>query len=203
MKQPIIAILALLALSVSSAAAGDSLDAIKRTLSGAEATRFDFLSIVESDIFERTDTTAGTLYICKTGRYDIQIGGDRYLYNLEFLYSYSQGANQVTVEKLDPVQAGAEDLSFLTRLDQYFTTETVEPDHEYRLVKKDSRYRNLPDSMRVTIDPSEKHLSVVEYLDANEELNRLVITGQQSFLDCDSTRFLPNFPDSVETINLW
>jgi len=189
-------------LLLSSAQAGDSFDKLKDKLAGAKCVRLDFLSIIESDIFERIDTTLGTAYIADDGRYLVVLGEDEYLYNLELLYSYSKVNNQVTIEKID--SRTGEDVVFVMRLDSLYNSSAVKKDREYRLVKKDSVFEsNIPDSMLLYMDPEKLVLLEIEYFDVNEELNRIVFLKQETGPACDESRFTPQFPDSVEQIKLW
>jgi len=170
-------------------------------LAEAACTRFEFFSIIESDIFDRIDTTAGTAVIAKDGRYYISIGDNEYLFDALYLYSYSRSNNQVTVEKI--IDNHGEELFFITRLDKYFKTSALQKDFEYSLVRLEKELDNVPDSMRVIIDPAVPSLKEVAYLDINEELNRLVFFNQEIMPICDDQRFIPDFPDTVEIIKLY
>lgn len=186
----------------SCARAGDSFDKLKDKLAGAKCVRLDFLSIIESDIFERIDTTRGTAYIADDGRYLVVLGDDEYLYNLELLYSYSKVNNQVTIEKID--SRTGEDVVFVMRLDSLYNTAVVRKDLEYRLVKKDSVFEsNIPDSLDLFMEPDKLVLVEIKYFDVNDELNRIVFLRQDFGSVCDENRFTPQFPDSVEKIELW
>jgi len=189
-------------LLLSTARAGDSFEKLKDKLAGAKCVRLDFLSIIESDIFERIDTTPGTAYIAADGRYVVVLGEDEYLYDLELLYSYSKVNNQVTIEKID--SRTGEDVVFVLSLDSLYDSFAVKKDHEYRLVKKDSIFEsNIPDSMLLYMDQEKLVLREIEYFDINEELNRIVFLKQETGSVCDESRFKPQFPDSVEQIKLW
>jgi len=181
--------------------AEDKFDLLKKDLAEAACTRFEFFSIIESDIFDRIDTTAGTAVIAKDGRYYISIGDNEYLFDALYLYSYSRSNNQVTVEKI--IDNHGEELFFITRLDKYFKTSALQKDFEYSLVRLEKELDNVPDSMRVIIDPAVPSLKEVAYLDINEELNRLVFFNQEIMPICDDQRFIPDFPDTVEIIKLY
>ena len=182
--------------------AGDSFDKLKEKLAGGECVRFDFLSIIESDIFERVDSTPGTAYIADDGRYLVLLGEDEYLYDLELLYSYSKINNQVTIEQID--SRSGEEVVFVTRLDSFYSSTAVKKDFEYRLVKKDSVFEsNIPDSMLLYMDPEKLALLEIKYFDINDELNRIVFLEQEIVKTCNENRFIPQFPDSVEQIKLW
>ena len=181
--------------------AEDRFDQLKKDLAEAGCTRFEFFSIIESDIFDRVDTTSGMAVIAKDGRYSISIGDDEYLYDAIYLYTYSHLNNQITVEKV--FDNHGEELFFITRLDKYFKTSILQNNHEYSLVKLDRELDNIPDSMRVIIDPDVPALKEVSYLDINEELNRLVFIKQDIIPICDDKIFIPDFPDTVEIIKLY
>jgi len=198
----LITILLTLVLSLSLARAEDSFEELKKKLAGAECIRFDFLSIIESEIFDRTDTAQGTVYIAADNRYRVVLSNDEYLYNGEFLYSYIRDNNQVTVEK----NTGwtGEDIVFITRLDSLYISNTILKDNEYRLMKKDSLAESaIPDSLRLFLDPALLLLKEVRYFDVNEELNRLIFLRQDTDASCGEQLFLPDFPDSVPRIKLW
>ena len=188
-------------LIAGSARAGDKFDLLKQQLAEAACTRFEFLSIIESDIFDRVDSTEGVAIIANDGRYFISVGNDEYIYDAIYLYSYSRLNNQVTVEKVLDHQG--EELFFITRLDKYFKTAVLDKNREYSLVRLNDRLDNIPDSMRVIIDPDVPALKEISYLDINEEQNRLVFYGQDIKPTCDGKIFQPEFPDTVETIKLY
>ena len=110
----------------ATSARGDSFDQIKQSMAEAGCNLFEFLSIVESDIFDVVDTTVGRAVIARDGRYSIEIGTDHYLYDLEFLYNYSRVHNQVTVERPNPDLILGEEVSFITRLDEFYRSFVVE-----------------------------------------------------------------------------
>jgi outer membrane lipoprotein-sorting protein len=187
---------------LSSARTADSFEKLKNKLAGAKCVRFDFLSIIESDIFERIDTTPGTAYIAADGRYLVILGDDEYLYNLELLYSYSKVNNQVTIEKID--SRTGDEVVFVMQLDSLYDSYAVKKDRQYRLVRKDSVFEsNIPDSMLLYMDPEKLVLLKIEYFDINEELNRIVFLEQNIEPACEDDRFIPQYPDSVEQIELW
>ena len=187
---------------VGAVYADDGFEKLKAKLAGAKCVRFDFLSILESDIFEGVDTTLGTAYLAADGRYFVTLGEDEYLYNLKLLYSYSKVNNQVTVEKMD--DRTGEEVVFVMQLDSLYNSTPIKKNFEYHLVKKDSVFEsNIPDSMLLFMDPDRLVLQKIEYYDVNEELNRVVFLKQVLEPACDESRFQPQFPDSVEIIKLW
>ena len=202
MSRQLVSILGGVFLIAGSAVAGDSFEKIKKDLAESGCVHFDFLSIIESDIFDSVDSSFGEAYLSSDGRYLITLGDDQYLYDLEFLYSYSSENNQVTVEKPPDGAGVGEEISFIAHLDEYYETLAVIPDREYRLLRKAGSVADIPDSLYLYVDRNELALDQVEYFDINEELNRLQFIKQETSAACDSNLFEPNFPDSVETIKL-
>ena len=182
--------------------AGDRFGPIKTDMSDAGCVRLDFLSIIESDIFDVVDTASGRADIASDGRYLVTLGEDVYLYDGIYLYSYSGVAGQVVIEPGDDNSSGSQ-VSFITRLDHFYRTSTVRGGEEYRLILKDGPVGELPDSMRVFLHPKEDRIAGLEYFDINEELNRIEITGQQLDSICGEDLFIPAFPDSVERVRLY
>lgn len=183
--------------------AADRFETIKKDLAASKCTYFSFLSTIESSVFDQVDSAQGYAYIEDDGKYHVQVGSDEYIYDRHHLYTWSKANNQVTVETADDGGAGTDQVSFVTRLDEFFSTKPVKKGEEYRLIRKPGKSRNLPDTMLVYLDSAAPRISEIEYRDINGEINRLHFTDQQTSLDCDSSRFLPNFPDSVEVIKLW
>jgi outer membrane lipoprotein-sorting protein len=202
-----LSVLLLLVLCFCLATAGiqsktDTFQIIKQSLKQSACVRLTFKSIIESSIFSAVDTVNGSAVIARDGRYAVTLGKDKYVFDGHDLYSFSYDNNQVTVEHVEPGgQFGAE-VSFVTRLDEIYKTTILRPDSIYRLVKATRGYANVPDSLVVTIDRSNRVIRAIDYLDVNEEKNRIIFT-QQSLTDaCDSNRLVPDFPDSVERIRL-
>ncbi len=190
----------LVCLSISAAA--DRFGAIKEQLAQAACTRFEFVSIIESEIFDVTDSATGTAYIARDGRFNVTLGEDRYLFDLSFMYSYSAENNQVVIEKVSDKEGGSREISFITRLDELYETHTIQPGKSYRLLKRPGEKGDIPDSLTIFIAPDSLQLERLEYLDINEERNVIVILKQQTGKDCDDEQFEPAFPDSVERIRL-
>ena len=189
-------------LFAAAAGSGDVFENIKTELAGAEFCRMEFLSILESEVFESVDTTKGHAYLSVDGRYVVKIGPDMYLYDNENLYSYSEIQNQVTVERLAPSQARRDDVSFVTRLDDYYDTFPVTPDAEYRLIKTVKEAEGIPDSLRLFVNNESNQLDRIEFFDLNEDINRIIFLDVTVSNVCDTAMFIPHFPDSVETIKL-
>lgn len=187
---------------LSASATADRFDTIKEQLAQAACTRFEFVSIIESEIFDATDSATGTAYISRDGRFNVTLGEDRYLFDLRFLYSYSAENNQVVIEKVSDKEGVSREISFITHLDELYETHTIRPGKSYRLLKKPGEKSDIPDSVTIFIAPDSLQLERLEYLDINEERNVIVILKQQTGKDCDEKRFKPAFPDSVERIRL-
>ena len=84
-----------------SVGGADSFDRIKADLANSDCSRFEFISILESSIFDVVDSTEGEAYIAADGRYHIKLAGDRFLFDGVHLYNYSEENNQVLIETPD------------------------------------------------------------------------------------------------------
>jgi len=166
----------------------------------AECCRFEFISILESEVFETVDSTAGTALISSDDRYDILLGPDRYLRSDEFLYSYSGENEQVTVERVESSVAPDETITFITQLDRHYLIHPVAD--KYSLVRKPEIDSNLPQMIVLTLTESGE-LGRLEYIDDNGDTNRIVIVESSFQPGCDSAAFVPNFPESTEVIKLY
>jgi len=140
--------------------------------------------------------------IAEDGRYLINLGRDQYLYDLEFLYSFSSENNQVTIDKANGMEAH-EELSFIKRLDESYRSFVLEPDSRYRLLKSSAQESNIPDSLLLFLRSDSLLLDRIEYYDINEELNRIIFQEQIVQDSCPDLLFVPNYPDSVEVIRLF
>ena len=199
-------VITVLVFSLAGAALGeaaDRLEVVKQEMSEAPCYEIKFLSIVESDVFNSVDTTEGEAYIALDGRYSVGIGDDRYVYDREFLYSYSKEQNQVTIEAFDYRNAPVEEVTFIVRLDEYYETSVIEKNREYRLVKHDSTAADLPDSLRLFIKPGKSEIERLEFFDLNEDLNRIVFRSQQAKPKCKDKELYLNYPDDASVIRLY
>ncbi|MDZ4724333.1 MAG: outer membrane lipoprotein carrier protein LolA [candidate division Zixibacteria bacterium] len=181
---------------------GDSFDSIKKELSEADCVRIEFLSVLESKVFETVDTMPGTAHIAEAGSYRIQLGPDWFLYDGTDLYSYSFDNNQVTIEKVPPERALNEEISFLTRLDEFYKSYILTPGSRYRLIKQKSNDTNIPDSMIVMIDAKKKVIERVEYLDENSDRNVIHIISQNTKAACKSDQFKADISDSCDVVRI-
>jgi len=193
---------AILLLAVSVLAGANLFDKIKKELSEAECVHFTFLNIIESDIFDSVDSTNGEAWLAGDGRYLIKLDSDEYMFDGSDLYSYSRAQNQVTVEALDTADAQTGQISFIRRLDEWFKTDIIEPDLRFRLTLREGVEGDLPDTMYIEIDKNKSRIKSIEYLDLNEENNRIIIDSQNTSDSCPEQLFAPNYPDSVELIRL-
>jgi outer membrane lipoprotein-sorting protein len=185
-----------------AAFAADRFDSIKADLARAECTEFEFISVIESEIFDQTDSTSGVAYIAHDGRYNVHVGRDQYLFDGTYLYSYSADNNQVVIEDVAAEDEISREISFITRLDQFYLSHPVNPDREYRLTKKKGVEGDMPDSAVVFINSEDSKIDRLEYYDVNDELTVITILQQHSDSVCNEGQFKPAYPDSVERVKL-
>ena len=178
----------------------DPLHLVLDQMAVAECCHFEFLSILESDVFESVDTTAGTALIGAGSHYNISLGPDRYLRTDEFLYSYSGENEQVTVERVGSTEAPDETIRFITQLDHYYKIKWVTD--KYMLTRKAGLESNLPQMILLTLNES-GGLGRLFYIDDNGDTNRIVIVDSSYRTECDSASFVPDFPNTTEVIKLY
>jgi len=179
----------------------EPLEELKSRMAQAECNHLEFLSLVESSVFETTDTVAGEAWLAEKGQFNVHLGADQYLGVDRKLFSYSTENNQVTVEDLPENDIRSEQLSFLTRLDEFFTTAILDPGRKYQLDIKDTTDADLPHLIHIYLS-NEGQLDYLEYSDVNDDLNRIRFLRHKILSDCSKDIFTPNFPDSVEIIRL-
>ncbi len=200
MRLSIIIVIQIVLLCCQSFAA-DQFDGIKKTLADADCCSFEFVSVLSSSVFDTKDTSRGTAQIARDGRYRIVLGSDIYLCDGAAAYTYSPVSNQVIVERLDSGRTANKEVSFLTRLDDYYTTRCLQPNRRYSLTRRaGTDGGNIPDSMVVTIDDNRRRIARLDYLDVNDEQVSIVLTAQRFGIACDDSIFAPAFPDSAETV---
>jgi outer membrane lipoprotein-sorting protein len=180
----------------------DRFDQVKADLAEAVCTRFEFRSIVESNVFDQVDSLDGTAYLAHDGRFNITLGPDQYLFDGDNLYSYSAENNQVVIEQVDDTEMVSREISFITKLDKFYNTQSIKPDSLYRLLKKDGVKGDIPDSITVSVSRRALRLERLEYYDVNDERTVIVILSQQPDTVCSNREFQPDFPDSVERLKL-
>ncbi len=201
MKQFVIICLGVLT-AVATSSAGDNFTAIKERLKKAACVHFDFVSIIDSDVFDTSDSTLGSADIAQDGRFNVTIGTDQYLYDLTHLYTYSQSADQVVIEEPQQDVFTGSEIAFVTRLDDYFKTITIKIAARYMLVKTDPDEVDLPDTLGVHLDENGERIEELQFLDINGDLNTIVINKQTTSDSCRASLFVPDFPDSVERVRL-
>jgi len=202
MKRLLLSLFALYLLTGPTGAA-DRYQRLKRSLSKADCLTLEFLSILESDIFNTTDTARGRAAIARDGRFHVWLDGDEYLYDNDLLYSYSARNAQVSIERPASREEFVRGVTFITHLDEYYKSDILRPGEAYHLTKKENVYGNLPDSLDVFLLPDTLALDRIDYYDINDELNRLVIVRQRTTTHCLDSVFLPVFPDSAERVRLY
>ena len=202
MKRILLSGLLALMLASGVSAADSSFAAIKHDLATAGCVSVEFLSILESSIFESVDSADGRAVSADDGRYWIMIGEDIYLSTGVRLYSYSAENNQVTVEPVAPGAVNTE-ITLLQSLDESYKTAILQPVSVFRLTRDSSAAAGLPDSMMVFLTKNGHAIERMEYYDINDELNRIIIKALTTAEACDSSVFEPSFPDSVEIIELF
>lgn len=182
------------------AQAADRFDEIKKELSKEGCWQFEFISIIESDIFDTVDSADGEAYIASDNRYRVSVGSDSFWSDGKLFYSYSVEADQLIIEKDG---GGVEnEISFIIKLDEFYRTYSIEKNKKYRLIRRDKIEGDMPDSLIIQIDSKDLLIESIEYFDINEELNRIIFHQQLYNTECIDSGFVPNLPDSVERVKL-
>ncbi len=197
MKKTIVLLLVLIPLQFTFA---DSLEKIKEKLKNANCMHYQFISIVESDVFDSVDSAYGEALFSKKGQYNITISDEVYVYDLKNYYTYVASNNQLIIEKGDG--NANDDILFITKLDEFYKSFILQPDLLYRLVKKENVNGDFPDSLIVKTDKKSQKITEISFYDINDELNRIVFTSLIYQSLCNDSLFIPNFPDSVERVKL-
>ena len=185
-----------------AARGSDKFDTIKAKLAESACIQIEFLSILESDIFDRTDTASGTAYLAKDGRFLVTLGKDKFLRTADQMYSYSEANNQVIIEDIDSSRAVSSEVAYIRKLDDWFKTRILRPDREYFLVRTGPPGNAIPDSMTVTVDPKQMRIARIAYFDVNDELVTIVLLKEMHHATCDESQFAPNFPRSADRVKL-
>ena len=174
---------------------------LKQQLKEAGCIQIEFISSLESSVFDTVDSTMGLAVLSSDGRYNIQLGDELYLYDLQKSYSFSEGSNQVIIEDVDDPKMVGRELSFIKDLDElYITTNTLDK-NIYKLNINNSIDDNIdvPDSMIIFIS-SNNHFDSLSFYDLNEDLNHIYFINQIISDTCHNSKFIPEFPDSVERV---
>jgi len=180
----------------------DQFEEIKKELAQAKCVRIKFLSIYHSEVFESVDTTYGDGVMANYGYYDINLGPDRYTYDGDYLWSYSSENQQVTKEKVNNQNDMAREMSFITRLDDYYKATTKKSGMIYFLTKINSESLMIPDSMTLYLKENSKQIDKIEYIDENKDLNQIIFKDISLINDCEKEIFIPSFSETVEIIKL-
>lgn len=178
----------------------DSFEKIKEKLKNAGCMHYQFISVIESDIFDTVDSTYGEAHISRNGQYYIAIGDEAYTYDLKHYFTYVALNNQLIIEKGDG--NSNDDILFITKLDEFYKSYILLPDLEYRLLKKEKVIGDFPDSLIVKTDKKSQVIKEISFFDINDELNRIIFISQKYQSLCDDSLFIPNYPDSVERVKL-
>lgn len=201
MKHNFIIFITVLLAWASLVFAADDFTAIKLRLAQAPAVKFYFQSITESVIFESVDSLEGTAIICHDGRYRAEIGSDVFIYDGHLLFSYSPDNNQLVIEKPAEASAVGEEITFLTKLHEYYESITLVSGEKYRLYRLAEAPSSLPDSLILHING--RFIDEISFFDLNLDLNRIAVDTVVYLDYCDSLVFIPDFPDSTETVKLY
>lgn len=179
---------------------GDRFQEIKAELDSAAMVSFDVLTIVESEIFDEIDSTAGKISIARDGRYVARLNDDIYLFDGECVWEFSSENNQATKRCLGEGEEVENRLGFIKKLDDYYKTSVIKENSIYRLIKKGEDDGSLPDSMLIYL--KESKLARIEYLDLNNDLNKVWILKETISDSLPEEVFEINLPDSAEVITL-
>jgi outer membrane lipoprotein-sorting protein len=178
----------------------DRFQEIKTEYSLAAMVSFDILITVESKIFDEIDSAFGEISIARDGRYFARLNNDIYLFDGKCTWEFSDENNQATKRCLKEGEEIENRLAFIKNLDDYYETMVIEKNSIYKLIKNIENVESLPDSMKINL--SEANLSKIEYIDLNDDLNKIWILRDNTTDSLDRDIFEINLPDSVEVITL-
>ncbi|MBK7141353.1 MAG: hypothetical protein IPH75_04650 [bacterium] len=202
MRRSLLFLAPLILILVSRLSAADRFDTIKANLAESGCIQIEFLSILESDIFDRTDTAHGTATLAKDGRFLVTMGEDKFLRTDQQFFSYSKASDQVIIETIDSTRAMSSEVAYIRKLDDWFKTRILRPDREYFLVRTGPKGGSIPDSMTVSIDPKQMRITRIAYFDVNDELVTIVLLKESHHAACEERQFEPDFPKSAERVKL-
>lgn len=185
---------------VSGRGAIDRFEAVKNEYAAAKIIKLDIEIVVVSQVFGNVDTARGEISIADDGRYLALINEDYYLFDGKCVWEYSAENNQATKECLKEGEHFENRLFFIKSLDHYYSTFTNISDSVYRLIRIKERQNSLPDTLIVYL--SNSRLSSIEYLDLNDDLNRISILRETLLDTLAAGTFQISLPDSVEIITL-
>lgn len=188
--------------AISTTASDDKFDSLKARMRVAKCSNFEFMSIIESEVFSSVDSIVGSAWIAKDGRYSIRLGDDQYLFDGKLLHSYSSDNEQVVVEKIDSGTTVGNEVSFIVRLDEFYISTTHIRNREYILRKKPDQNGNYPDSLRLYLDAVSGSLTKFTYFDENEDRNSIIIEKMELKNDCPDSLFEAVWPDGTDIVKL-
>lgn len=195
-------LLTIILLTVSVANAADPFDTVKRNMAEAACVRIEFLSILESDVFDVVDSIKGTALIARYGRFHVNVGTEEYLYDGTLLQTYSSQTNQVIIEAPSGDLFVGSEIALITRLDDYYRTTAVKPGSEYSLTKIDTSDTQLPPQITVMLNGTTGGIDELIYDDVNGDKNRIVFLNERLSEVCPEDSFVPMFPKTAERIRL-
>ena len=190
----------ILLLSLFQTIQADTFEKLKKNLKKAECMEYDFISVIESDVFDTVDSTYGHAQLSNDGRYYISMGEEVYSYDLKNYFTYVIPNNQLIIEKGD--ENSNDDILFITKLDEFYKSYILQPDSLYKLVRKENVIGEFPDSLTIRINKKKQQFEEISFIDINEELNRIIFLNQIYHSNCIDSLLIPNFPDSVERVKL-
>ncbi len=204
--KPILFLLCLIGIAAASSRnnavkpVNDRFREIKAEYSSAAMVSFDILITIESKIFDEIDSASGKISIANDGRYFARLNNDIYLFDGKCIWEFSEENNQATKRCLKKDEEIENQLAFIKNLDDYYETSVIEKNSIYRLTKNIENNESLPDSMKIYL--SESNISKIEYLDLNNDLNKIRILTEITSDSVYREIFEMNLPDSAEVITL-
>lgn len=198
--------LAFFGLTVGSMVAGETeskpnlFEQLQERFRAAPQATVSFEHVVISDFFETADTVAGVVTFTADGRYRTELGDDVFLFDGECLWEYSALYSQATQNCVKVGQSVEDNFLFFQRFGDYYGVEERIPDSVYALRILEGKRGAAPDSMTVTISPSQERILSLEYYDINEELNLALIREERFAEQALDSLYRANFPDSTEII---
>lgn len=183
-------------------AATDPFETAKRDFAKAGCVNLEFLTILESDVFDVVDSVRGTAEIARDGRFHVVVGTEEFLYDGNLLYTFSETTNQVIIEKPAGDLFVGSEIALITRLDDFYATAPLRAGKEYHLTKTDTTDTQLPDEITVTLRAEGGRIDALAYDDLNGDRNRVVFLKERLGDACTDSTFVPAFPESAERIKL-
>lgn len=198
----LLVILLLLHGPISAEKKADPMDRLTEELRSAGCISIDFVSIVTSDIFESVDSVSGTANLARDGRFHVRLGDDWFVQDSASLTSYNSNQHQVTIEQRPPDSSHAHEVTFLTRLDQWFDSRILQSQKQYHLRRKRTAPASLPDSLSVWLSNDRKRLERFTFRDENGDVHTIVIQQMHLSATCKTGQFLPAIPAGADIVRL-